>query len=244
MAGIGRHLLLEIVNPTPRVRVAVHFTRSFAGDGDNRLPPAAVIGTERLPFSLVGRGSARVFSPPVAPQVVGGRPYVALDMGVDGSPFPDRRSVGLMRLYGRDIALDGRRLVAFTRDVSLVSEAEYRARRTLPALRAFPADLANPDVEYSGLYEDRWVSEAASVSLAAGGSPSMLVVRGTVPAVGDRAFETECIISVALPRYLTRRTRGSPIVRRPGGCPALPGAGRARTAGRCGRAPGRRPPAP
>jgi hypothetical protein len=195
MAALGRHLLFEVVNPSPRVRVAVHLTASFAGDRESRLPPAVVIGTERAALPLLGRGSARVFSPPVVPQPIGGRPYLALDMGVEGGLFPERRR-GLMALYGRDVALDTRRVVAFGRDVSLVSEAEYAALRPPSALRAFPDDLANRDVEYSGLHEDGWVAEEAAVHLRPPGARSALVVRGTVPALGDAAFSTECVVSV------------------------------------------------
>jgi hypothetical protein len=195
MSALGRHLLFEVVNPSPRVRVSMHLTRSFAGDGENRLPPASAIGDERVSFALAGSGSARVFSPTVVPQVIGGRPYLALDLGVDGKQFPDRRT-GAMKLYGREVPLDDRRVVAFGRDVSLVSEEEYGALRPPSALREFPADLAEPDLEYSGLYEDGWIGQEAYVYLRPPRSPSTLVVRGVVPKMGDGAFSTECVVRV------------------------------------------------
>jgi hypothetical protein len=204
MAALGRHLLFEVLNPSPRVRVSMHLTRSFAGDRENWLPPAAAIGTERAAFALAGRGSARVFSPPVVPQVIGGRPYVALDLGVDGALFPDRRT-GAMTLFGGDIPKDVRRVVAFGRDVSLVSEEEYGALRAPSALREFPRDLADPDAEYSGLYEDGWIAEEAYAFLRRPRARSALVVRGVVPAIGDGAFSTECVVLVEGQEVARRR---------------------------------------
>ena len=52
-----------------------------------------VVGKERERFPLVGRGSARVFSPPIAPQIINGMPYIALDMGVESQRIPECRTV-------------------------------------------------------------------------------------------------------------------------------------------------------
>jgi hypothetical protein len=196
MAGLGRYLLARVLNPSRPARLALHVTRSLAGDGDNRLPPAIVIGTERHPFPLVGRGSARVFSPPLVTQSVGGLDYLGLDMGMDGRQFPRRAPGGLMRAYGRDVAQDHRRLTAFVRDISLVTEAEYAALAPPSALRVFPRDLADPSVEYSGLYEDGWVGEDAFVRLSRGPGASVLRVRGSVPSIGAAGFTSECVVLV------------------------------------------------
>src|SRR5439155_3422792 len=120
---------------------------------------------ERQRLPMVGRGSARVFSPPMTPQIIEGRAFLGLDMGVDGEPFPERRS-GLMALYGTDVALDRRRPVGFLRDISLVSQEEYGRLAPPSKLESFPADLENPDLEYSGIYEDGRVSEASYFQLA------------------------------------------------------------------------------
>jgi hypothetical protein len=185
MAGLGRHLLLRVVNPPPAVRLAVDLSASFKGDGEARLPPAAVVGDGRVPLPLVGRGSARVFSPVIAPRSIGGRPYVMLDMGVDGAVIPIART-GLMKLYGRGLTIDSRTLVAFGRDVSLVSDEEYRALAPPAGLTRFPDDLANPNLEYSGVFEDGWISGHAYLRLARPAGRSMLVVRGRPPpAAGD-----------------------------------------------------------
>jgi hypothetical protein len=63
------------------------------------------------------------------------------------------------------------------RDVSLVTEGEYRRLRAPLALDAFPQALENPGLEYSGIYEDGWVAER-SYALLAPGPAAELVVKG------------------------------------------------------------------
>jgi hypothetical protein len=191
----GRHVLFEVVNPTPGARLLLALSVSNMADGDNRLPPAAAVGDGRYPFPLVGRGSARVFSPPLTAQVITGIPYLGLDLGAEAKCFPTRR-VGLMRLYGNDLPSDSRRLVGFTRDVSLVSAEEYAGLRAPARVEKFPRDLECRGLEYSGVYEDGWASEACFFALARPAGPARVVVRGVVPGLGDDAFTTELTVLV------------------------------------------------
>lgn len=101
-----------------------------------------------------------------------------------------------MELYGRDVPIDQRRLVGFGRDISLVSEEEYLTLAPPSQLLSFPADLTNPDLEYSGLYEDGWVSEAAFFRLTQPAAPSQIVVRGMIPQITDPAFSCEVHVFV------------------------------------------------
>lgn len=195
MSAAGRHMLFEVVNPSPQVRMMLNISTSLRSDGDNALPPAAAIGAERQLLPIVGRGSARVFSPPLAVQTVAGRPFVAIDLGRDGGPFMTYRS-GLMRLYGEGVSLDWRRLVAFARDISLVSERQYAAMKPPSQLQHFPDDVKNPHFEYSGLYEDGWVSDHAWFDLAPPWNASGLLIKGNVPDLGDPAFQTEITVSI------------------------------------------------
>lgn len=196
MAGVGRHLLFQVLNPSESVRVVVELTSSYRSDGANALPPAYAVGDRRLPVGLVGRGSARVVSPPLRPQVINGMAYVALDLGEDGKQFPTPRT-GLMNLYGTDVSTDRRRLVGFVRDVSVVSEEQYRAMAPPVSLENFGCkwyqlsqhDLRKADVEYSGLYEDGWVAERAFVRLAQPAAPSRVVARGVAAPQADPATE-------------------------------------------------------
>jgi hypothetical protein len=166
MSAFGRYALFRVLGPSPPVRLAVNLTTSLRHDGVNQLPPAVAVGASRGRLPLEGRGSARVFSPPLRPQTIAGHPYLMLDMGQNGR-FPEVKRRGLLGLYGADLPLDTRYITAYVRDISLVSDRDYGRQRPPAALRSFPGDLGNPALEYAGLYEDGWVGESAFVVLSA-----------------------------------------------------------------------------
>ncbi len=195
MASLGRDSVYRIINPTPEVRLVVEYTASLNADGQDRIPAASVIGMDRLALPARGRGSARLFSPVIEPQIIDGAPYVALDMGTWGDFFPDRRA-GVMRLYGTGIRIDARRTVGFVRDISALSEEEYHALRPPRSLSRFPGDLSNRDLEYSGIYEDGWIGESAFVVLQQGAEPSVLLVRLVVPMIQKTAASSFLVVSV------------------------------------------------
>jgi hypothetical protein len=182
MAGIGRYFLFRVLNPTPRVRVVLDMTASMRADGVNQLPPASAIGTSREPFAAVGRGAARLFSPPIEPQRLQSGQYIAVDMGEDGRRFPEQRP-GLMGMYGTDVPMDRRELVGFARDISVISDDDYAQLRPPSAITAFPDSLNVPSLEYSGLYEDGWTGEDAYAVLQQPPDSQLLQVRGMLPLV-------------------------------------------------------------
>ena len=181
--AVGRYLLFDVINPSPSIRVVIDFTATLNADGASVIPPISMVGIGRYRFPVAGRGSARLVSPPVVPRVVDGIPMIEFDMGANGKPFRERRK-GLLALFGTQYPLDPRRLVGFVRDISVISEADYRHSVAPRAITRFPADLRNPKLEYSGFYEDGWVSESAVAWLTAPheGRPSF-VVRGSLPDV-------------------------------------------------------------
>lgn len=187
MASFGRYALFAVLGSTPGARLAIEMTDTLNHDGVNLLPPAVVVGSTRMPLSLKGRGSARVFSQPLKPQIIAGTPYVLLDMGVDGR-LPTIGRPGLQDIYGRSVPTDPRFITAYVRDISLLSPAKYARLHPPMALRSFPADLENPNLEYSGLYEDGWMGADGYVKLA-GGRAADLVVRGRVPAGAGHTLE-------------------------------------------------------
>jgi hypothetical protein len=187
MVGFGRYALFQVLGPSSGERLVIDLTETLTHNGVNRLPPAAVVGSSRLPLPLEGRGSARVFSPPLTPQVIGGTPYLLLDMGVNGR-LPTVERPGLQDLYGRSVPTDPRYLTAYVRDISLVSTVQYKNLRPPTAVSSFPAGLANPDLEYSGLYEDGWIGADGYVRLA-GGAAADIVVQGQVPAGAGKHLE-------------------------------------------------------
>jgi hypothetical protein len=180
-SGFGRYALFQVLGATSRVRVVLNFTTSSTNppSGSYRLPPAAVVGSDRVRFPVSGSGSARVVSPTLKPWIVGGQPYVLLDMGMLGE-FPLVLRPGVTGLWGKSVVLDPRLLTSYVRDVSLVSVAKYDRMRAPAAIRNIPADLANPNLEYSGIYEDGWVAQESYAQLS-GGPAARLVIHAVVP---------------------------------------------------------------
>ena len=196
MAGVGRRMLMQVFRPSPGMRLVVEVTASLNSDNENLLPTqAAAVGTTRQAFGITGRGSARVFSPPVEPQKVGDWSFVAIDLGRDARPLLRPRK-GLMRLYGQRVSLDRRLLVCYGRNVSAVSARDYAAMRPPSRLESFPKDLRNQDVEYSGFYEDGWLSDHAWCALSEPWNAAEVVVKGYVPEIRDPGFQTEATLLV------------------------------------------------
>ena len=195
VSGTGRHILLQVIQPSAGGRIVMDFTATWNSDGDNSLPPAAVIGQTRERLPLVGRGSARVISPPIVPQRIEGVDFLAIDMGRDGKAFrPPRR--GLMALFGNKILLDIRRITGFSRDLSYISEEEYRQLQPPAAISEFPNGLLHPDLEYSGIYEDGWVSEHSVLWLGQQPDQTNLSVYGMFPKIGSEEVESEVTVSI------------------------------------------------
>lgn len=185
-ASVGPMLQFLVLRPTPRVRVVLEYTATLAGDGVNRIPPAAAVGATRAPFPVAGRGAFRLFSPLLEPRRIAGEAHVAVDLGRAGQRFRQERS-GLMRLYGDSVPTDPRRVTGFVRDVSVVSEEEYEAIEAPSGVRRFPDDLADEGLEFSGIYEDGWVAETCFLRLRPPRGPSVLLVRAMVPLIGPAA---------------------------------------------------------
>ncbi len=187
LAGFGRYVLLRVLGPTVGARLELDLTTSLRHDGSNLLPPAAVVGMTRTPLPTVGRGSARVFSAPLSYQAIAGVPYLLIDLGANGQLTRYTRS-GLAGAYGRSEIIDPRFLASYVRSVSLLSAAEYGRLSPPLALQSFPADLANPNLEYSGIYEDGWIGEHSYATLA-GGRAADLQVRASVPVGAGKHLE-------------------------------------------------------
>lgn len=188
--GTGRYNHFQIVNPSPNLRVIMDFSRTSLGEGRSRLPAqAVVVGDEDYPLPFVGHGSARVVSPPIKPEYFEKQAYITVDFREDPQPILKDKT-GLMALYGRKYNLDDRRLVGFTRDISVITEEQYRALERPTKITLFPGDLYRyPGFEYSGLFEDGWIAEDAYVKLGASHPGQLLYFKGFVPETPE--FQTE-----------------------------------------------------
>ena len=190
IASMGRYLLFRVMNPTEQVRLSLEIST----EENHSLPPAELIGEQRVKFQFAGQGSGRTVSPPVRPQQIDGESYICLDMGIDGTPRSFKRK-GLMRLWGASIAYDYRHVVGISTDASLITDQEYASFSPPAGIRKFPEDLRNRDLEFSGVHEDGWLSDRAFFVLSHGTGFEPLVIRGLVPSVGDPAFKTTLRVS-------------------------------------------------
>jgi hypothetical protein len=180
--GTGKYNVFHIVHPSPDLRMMVDFSRTSLGAGRTLLPQKAiVIGDEdyRLPF--VGSGSARVITPIIKPEYYEGQAYLTIDFG-DVARVIEKKKTGLMRWYGLNYALDDRRLVGFTRDISVLTDEQYRAVPRPTKISRFPWDLLNnKGLEYSGVYEDGWLGRDAYFKLGASHTGQVLYFKGYIP---------------------------------------------------------------
>jgi len=169
MQAMGRHVLFEVVNPVPGARLLMDFTNSPIAAKTTGLPTAEVIGETRAGLDFIGAGAARVLSSPIQPRIIGGRSYLALDMGAD----PLKPGAG-----------DPRRIVGFARNISVVTEEQVHAMRSPQAIERFPEDLLNPGLLFSGIYEDGWVADAARVQLGSETQAKSIRIKGELPGIG------------------------------------------------------------
>lgn len=197
MHSIGRLHLYEVLGAIRGSSVLISVTASMNKQDDFLLPPIKVEGDSVTYLPVVGRGSARVFSQPISPKNLGGAKYLGIDFGRTGSFFNQQRN-GLMGFYGQDIKLDIRRTVAFGRDISYLSQDQRRVLEPPISLKDFPVDLQNNGLEYSGFFEDGWISEAAYAILKIPRQPGQLFLSlsGEIPNIRNNNFVTTILVKV------------------------------------------------
>jgi hypothetical protein len=181
MSATGRYLLFEIIHPK-RARLEFWFTRSY-NLRDQSLPDYITIygaGSQRV--RLGGSGSTRIVSQPLAPAVLNGHYYIAIDFRKAALPTAILPTSGLALLYNADLIKDRQLEVGYARDISVISDATFSAGTTPQVLSTFPADLQPCCLQYSGVYEDGWVSKDSWFELRSDRNSDALVVEGSVPA--------------------------------------------------------------
>jgi hypothetical protein len=193
MQATGRHILFEVVNPVPGSRMLLEWTRGTGRD-EFALPPSEVFGYNRSGFGFVGRGAARMLSDPLVPREIDGRFYVAVDMRAQPQRLQAERK-GLAALYNQHLGLDPRSITGYARNISLLSEDEVDAMKPPQSITRFPADLFDPGLLFSGIYEDGWIAEVARIRLGSEQKIDKVRIRGQVPSFdGLRAGGTLAIV--------------------------------------------------
>ena len=181
--GVGRHLLFEVIRPSPGARLRISLTKSISGGGNTALPASAEVdaaASQRIGF--VGSGAANITTSPIPFYERNGRFYFALDFGTDGNYFPGHKS-GLLRMFHSDIPVDDRQMVGFARDIALITESQYLNLERPTSITSWPAVLSNPSLEFSGIYEDGWISNRAFVVLGKAKAGDRLRITGQIPSL-------------------------------------------------------------
>jgi hypothetical protein len=175
----GRHLLFEVLNPVPGSRLLLDYTTAGLAQQGLILPPAAVYGTERSLLPLWGAGAARVLSDLVTPREIGGRFYIAVDLGMDERSFATQRH-GIAALYNTQLEDDPRHIVGFVRNISLLTPEQVAAFDPPAGIARPAADLGHPGLLFSGITEDSWIADKAWVQLGASETSDLLMISGQV----------------------------------------------------------------
>jgi hypothetical protein len=173
MAASGRYLTFQVFNPSPKVRMLVECTSTTLLVEEDVLP-AAVVGEERVPLPISGRGASRVISEPLSVQQVGDCKFVVLDLGRTPPPFEAAKSP-----WGSET----RPISMYIRDVSLLSEGEYAALTPPEGVKSFPAGLSDKRLIFWGCGEDGSVGKQSWFRLSRPESAGSVAVRGEIPHV-------------------------------------------------------------
>jgi hypothetical protein len=184
MAASGRYIAFQVIHPSPKVRMLVSGTAIYLPGGPD-LPPASVVGSNRVPFPLIGQGGARVVSDPLSVYETVAGSFLVLDLGRIPSPS-NQNAPALLR--------DTRQIILHIRDVSLLSEADYEALVPPSCLKCFPQDLAHKDLEFSGCTEDGSISRQSWFRLLQPQGKSALQIRGDLPSNGSTTVEPNLLI--------------------------------------------------
>ncbi|MBL9213273.1 MAG: hypothetical protein JNL92_22615 [Opitutaceae bacterium] len=182
ITGLGRFLLLRVEQPDQEFYVRILASKTFMGRGHTAWSPGSqILGASPVPIAFPGNGAVNRIVGPIKPVYRDGAAYIAIDFRETPVQFPFQRS-GLQSLYNTQVPLDSRKLVAYGRDISALSAAEVAALPRPAKLTRFPDDLLFArGLEYSGIYEDGWLSPESEFVLGGGGPDAWIRVRGFVP---------------------------------------------------------------
>ena len=192
ITGLGRFMLIRVEQPTEEIYVRVALSKSFMGSKHTSWTPERsrvlsaaeaprILAQKDVPLGFVGHGAVNRIIGPLRPVWQDGAAYLALDLAETPVQFPYKRR-GLQSLYNARIPLDSRLLVAYGRDISALSPAEVAALKRPTRLANFPADLVHArGLEFSGIFEDGWLSPHSEFIFGHAPAGSSLRLRGYVP---------------------------------------------------------------
>jgi hypothetical protein len=196
ITGIGRFMLIRVEQPSEEIYLRIAATKTFMGMtkgvtrttwtparsrelAENEAP--RILAQKDIPLGFVGNGAVNRIIGPIRPVWQDGAAYVAIDFAELPAQFMPKRS-GLQALYNTNIPLDSRLLVAYGRDISALSPAEYAALERPTRIAKFPSDIVLArGLEFSGIFEDGWLSPQTDFVLGGAKPGAALRLRGYVP---------------------------------------------------------------
>jgi hypothetical protein len=195
MQGFGDNLLFEIINPSSHPYLVLDSSTSVIPQYHRVIPKISIWGINQVKLPLVGRGASRVLVPLPNPVIINGHSYFQLHIDQRLLPFPSRLS-SISKLYGAGVELDARRVALFVSNISVVDGTELKMLNKPSLLKNFPGSLEDPNLNFSGIYEDGWISADSYFDLDSLGKTTFSI-SGVVPAIiGEKSFHTNLRISL------------------------------------------------
>jgi hypothetical protein len=189
-SSMGRFFLFEITNYTEPVYFRISFSRSLLGRNNTELPQNAFLqGISKYKLPTVGAGAANLIIGPIQPQIKEGHSLLSLDFGQKGVVFGNNKN-GILKLYNMEVPIDPRSALGFGRDMSILSKSEYEQIQRPSEISSFPDDITRKqNLEYSGWFEDGWISKKSYVILRTPKLGESLSVNGIIPGI-DKFMKT------------------------------------------------------
>lgn len=180
--GLGRFMVLRVERPDQEFYLRVSASKTFMRSANTAWNDGSrILGEQDVPLNFRGNGAANRIVGPIRPVRVGDEAYIAIDFHETAVQFPHERH-GLQALYNQIVPLDSRKLVGYGRDISALSPQEFATLERPSRVANFPDDLLFArGLEFSGIYEDGWLSPESEFVLGGGGPQAWIRVRGFVP---------------------------------------------------------------
>jgi hypothetical protein len=203
-SALGEYLLFKIMGKTENIRMMFEQTSTVLKQHNSKLPNINVQGNQIL---FPGYGSARLYTEILDVTRINNEDYIEMKINREGKRFFDNKKF-LMNLYGKDVPIDRRLITTFGKQISVVDDLEYKSMKRPNIINLFPFDLQNIALEYSGIYEDGWLSPSGLIIL---NSEKMknFIVSGDIPKL--KGFEEDfvtLIINIDKKEYINKLSPG------------------------------------
>ena len=199
ISAVARQQVYEVLGLIPGSKLGLWITDSYNRAAGFRLPQAISIeGSANTNINLMGRGSARIYSSEISPKKIADGNYIGIDYGREEN-YIDRERSGAMALFGKNVKLDTRRIVLSARNICLFTPLSFEKYPRLSEVSDIRRDIQNNGLEYSGIFEDGWISEAAFVILknpALNTKMIFLNIQASIPEVQNKNFKTNVSIKL------------------------------------------------